>query len=105
MGRTEDINKDLLTKTPICVDGDNFHFEPDDEVNNPSHYQSYQKDGIDCITAMKHAFGETAVAHFCIGNAFKYLFRHGSKGGFTDIRKAIWYLKKYEEIGIIEMGD
>lgn len=70
----------------------------DDHVNNPSHYQSYLKDGIDCITAMKHAFGEEPVQHFCITNAFKYIWRHMSKNGMQDIEKAIWYLNKYLEL-------
>jgi hypothetical protein len=50
---------------------------------------------------MKEAFGEEAVSHFCICNAFKYLWRHANKEGFDDIRKAIWYLNKYLEIGVI----
>lgn len=70
----------------------------DDDPVNPAHYMSYYKDGIDCITAMKHAFGEEAVQHFCITNAFKYIWRHMSKNGKTDISKAIWYLNKYLEL-------
>lgn len=77
----------------------------EDLVNNPSHYQSYTKDGIDCITAMRHAFGSTAVAHFCLCNSFKYLWRHSSKNGMQDIDKAIWYLNKYKELNIIELGE
>lgn len=79
--------------------------EEEDVVHNPSHYQSYKAEGIDCITAMRHAWGDTVVAHFCIGNAMKYLWRHSSKGGFQDINKAIEYLKIYKDIGIIETGD
>lgn len=71
----------------------------DDQVNNPSHYQSYVKDGIDCITAMQHAFGIEATAIFCKLNAFKYIFRSSSKGGNTDIQKAQWYLNKFLEFG------
>lgn len=70
----------------------------DDDPVNPAHYMSYYKDGIDCITAMKHAFGEEAVQHFCITNAFKYIWRHMSKNGMQDIEKAIWYLNKYLEL-------
>jgi hypothetical protein len=77
----------------------------EDMVNSPSHYQSYQKDGIDCITAMQSAFGMTATAHFCLTNAFKYLWRHSSKGGMQDIDKAVWYLNKYKELNIIDLGD
>lgn len=81
--------------------------EENEKVNHPTHYQSYLKGGRDmeCIDAMEAAFGETAVAHFCICNAFKYLWRHSSKNGMEDISKAMWYLNKYKELGIIELGD
>ena len=85
----EIINKANSTYSPADLD--------DDPVN-PAHYMSYYKDGIDCITAMKHAFGEEAVQHFCITNAFKYIWRHMSKNGMQDIEKAVWYLNKYLEL-------
>ena len=52
----------------------------DDQVNHPSHYQSYNKElNIECIDAMRAAFGNEAVTNFCICNAFKYVWRHQSK--------------------------
>lgn len=69
-----------------------------DPVNNPFHYQSFHKDGIDCITAMRHAFGDDVVAAFCKCNAMKYIWRESSKGGNESIQKAIWYLNKYLEL-------
>lgn len=77
----------------------------DDKVNHPTHYLSFRKDGIECIDAMVSAFGTTAVAHFCICNAFKYLWRHPSKGYMEDIEKAMWYLNKYKELNIIDLGE
>ena len=72
----------------------------DDKVNNPSHYQSMMKDlNIDCITAMRAAFGDYETAVFCKLNAFKYNWRASSKNGNEDIQKAIWYLNKYLELG------
>ena len=72
----------------------------DDKVNNPSHYQSMVKDlNIDCITAMRAAFGDYETAVFCKLNTFKYIFRSSSKGGNTDIQKAQWYLNKFLELG------
>lgn len=72
----------------------------DDMVNNPSHYQSMMADlNIDCITAMRAAFGEYEAAVFCKLNAFKYIWRASSKNGNEDIDKASWYLKKYRELG------
>jgi hypothetical protein len=73
-------------------------YSDDNPVDNPSHYQSYKKNGIDCITAMQHAFGDEVVASFCKCNAMKYIWRESSKGGNESIQKAIWYLNKYLEL-------
>ena len=86
------------------INGDNMRMtskaDPDsNQVYNPPHYQSYIKDGIDCITAMQHAFGIEATATFCKLNSFKYLWRASSKGGNESISKAQWYLNKYLELG------
>lgn len=90
------------SKSPSCPPCSHpvTDLDPDDnQVNNPTHYQSYIKDGIDCITAMQHAFGVEATALFCKLNAFKYLWRASSKGGNQSIEKAQWYLNKYLELG------
>jgi hypothetical protein len=42
--------------------------------------------------------GIEAVKHFCMCNAFKYIYRHGNKNGIEDVKKAIWYLNKYIEL-------
>ena len=91
---------DMNTAGTMQEEYDRLHqADPDEDmVNNPSHYQSYLKDGIDCITAMQHAFGIEATAIFCKLNAFKYNWRATSKGGNEDISKAIWYLNKYLEL-------
>lgn len=71
----------------------------DPQIDNPNHYQSYNPHiDIDCITAMRAAFGDEDVAIWCKLNAFKYNWRSNSKGGNTDIGKAIWYLNKYLEL-------
>ena len=83
------------------IDEMNAHHSPadlDDDPVNPAHYMSYYKDGIDCITAMKHAFGIEATAIFCKLNAFKYIWRETSKNGVEDCKKAVWYLNKYLEL-------
>ena len=67
-------------------------------VHNPYHYQPQKEGGIDCITAMRHAFGDEEVSIFCKLNAFKYNWRCDNKGGVTDISKAVWYLNKYLEL-------
>ena len=44
------------------------------------------------------AFGKETVEHFCICNAFKYLWRSEFKNGSEDIKKALWYLTKHNEL-------
>ena len=68
----------------------------DDPVNHPKHYTNTS---IECIDAMVETQGKEAVIQFCICNAFKYLWRHNSKNGDEDIKKAAWYLNKAVELG------
>lgn len=62
-------------------------------VNHPSHYQ--KNGGFECIEVMRAVFGEQATYHFCLLNAFKYLFRCDKKHETPteDIKKAAWYLE------------
>ena len=69
--------------------------ESKDMVNHPSHYETGK---YECIDVMIETQGVEAVKHFCICNAFKYLYRHNNKNGAEDIKKAIWYLNKYVEL-------
>ena len=63
----------------------------DDTVDHPSHYTH---GSVECIDAMVETQGKNAVQHFCICNAFKYLWRWRGKNGVEDIKKAAWYLNK-----------
>lgn len=63
----------------------------EDKVNHPSHYT---QGGIECIDAMEAALGKQVVMDFCLGNAFKYIFRCKNKNGLEDVKKANWYLNK-----------
>lgn len=60
----------------------------EDLVNHPKHYAE-RVPGIECIDVTKHF-------DFVIGNAIKYLWRLGHKGGgaerLTDLKKARWYI-------------
>lgn len=67
-----------------------------DNVNHPSHYNQGK---YECIDVMEDVFGKVAVSNFCLLNAFKYVWRSGKKNGAEDIRKAIFYLEKYLELG------
>lgn len=57
---------------------------------NPAHYRGHPS-GIECIQVTEHY-------DFCIGNAIKYLWRAGLKGGHDterqDLEKAIWYIRR-----------
>ena len=81
-----------------CRDGENWEPkkpEPDN-VNHPAHYES--QTSLECIDVMEIAFGQEAVAKFCLCNAFKYLWRYKHKGGAEDVQKAEWYLNHFESI-------
>ena len=61
-----------------------------DNIDHPAHYQGE----YECIEIMRETFGDEAVRHFCICNAYKYRFRSGRKQGEpaqSDIAKAEWY--------------
>lgn len=66
--------------------------EPCDIVNHPPHYT---QGDIECIDAMKAAFGADELAVYCKIAAFKYIWRCEHKNGLEDVKKAVWYLNKY----------
>lgn len=58
-----------------------------ENVNHPIHYNSHPS-GIECIDIVRHH-------NFNIGNAIKYLWRHGLKeenNAIDDLKKAIFYI-------------
>ena len=57
-----------------------------DLVNHPPHYTSHPS-GVECIEITKHMM-------FMPGNAFKYVWRYGLKGGTQDLEKALWYMEE-----------
>ena len=90
--------EEMWKNTPIMViKSDSDEVEDDlpwdkhDAVEHPVHYTNTS---IECIDAMTETQGSLPVINFCVCNAFKYLWRHNSKNGFEDIRKAAWYLNK-----------
>ena len=70
-----------------------------DLINRPEHYNQV---GFECIDMMKLFFKEreSLLYGYLLGNAFKYIWRHKSKGGETDLKKAEWYLNYAKELGI-----
>lgn len=69
-----------------------------ESANNVDHPAHYKGDKYECIDVMEETYGKDAVQHFCILNAFKYLYRQNKKNGSEDVSKAIWYLNKYIEL-------
>ena len=63
-----------------------------DMVNKPPHYTSGQYEVIDFI--------EQAQLNYHLGNVVKYICRYGKKSpkaDTTDLKKALWYLKRFRE--------
>ena len=58
-----------------------------DNVNQPAHYTQQP---VECIEFTQHM-------NFCMGNAFKYVWRYADKNGVEDLKKAQWYLAKLIE--------
>lgn len=62
-----------------------------EEIDHPQHYN---KNGYECIDVMRGVWGAEVVNHFCLGNAFKYIYRCKAKHEtpLADLKKARWYL-------------
>lgn len=67
-----------------------------DNINHPKHYEG----AIECIDAMQEAIGINGVVSFCIGNAFKYIWRCRKKHEtpIEDLKKCRWYINKAIEL-------
>ena len=80
--------------------GDYSQWQPKEEwiatagsaVDHPKHYNHGK---YECIDVMVENFGKEAVKHFCLLNAFKYVWRTNYKNGVEDVKKAIFYLDYY----------
>jgi len=73
--------------------GDNTLFgEVKEDHINPNHYKN--STSLECIEAMQISFGREAVLHFCLCNAFKYIWRWKHKNGEEDLDKASWYVDR-----------
>lgn len=107
----QDCDDCILSKLPYCDEKnwdlftDNeidecYYFafcneQPKEEINHPDRYAGGK---FECIDVMLDVFGADAVKHFCMLNAFKYLWRSEKKNGIEDIKKAVLYLNKYIEL-------
>lgn len=67
-----------------------------DNVNHPKHYEGK----TECINAMQEVLGKDGTISFCIGNAFKYIWRCRKKHQtpIEDLKKCRWYINKALEL-------
>ena len=66
---------------------------------NPSHYKS--ECSLECYQAMIMVLGVEGFINFCLGNAFKYMWRYKNKGKpKEDLEKSNWYLNKAIEYSV-----
>lgn len=66
------------------------------DPTNPDHYKN--STSLECIEAMEIVLGDLGVTYFCVGNAWKYIWRWKNKNGIEDLKKAKWYIEKAWEL-------
>ena len=79
----------------VCAMSRKINQMKKDPVNHPEHYETGK---YECFDVMLECLGQEVVLDFCIGNAFKYLYRHRNKNGIEDVKKAQWYINKWIQI-------
>ena len=78
------------------VECDNLKKEELRKHVNPEHYK--QQCSLECIDIMVMMFGAKHIAEYCVTNAFKYVWRQKFKNKLEDLKKAEWYLNKFDEL-------
>ena len=77
--------------TALAAPQRNHIAETSNMVDHPPHYTGHPS-GIECIEVAEHL-------PFCLGNAFKYLFRRDGKGeACENLRKALWYVRQQQQL-------
>ena len=66
---------------------------------NPAHYK--ERTSIECIDAMIMTFGAKRTAEYCVQNAYKYVWRYKYKNRLEDLKKAEWYIYKFDELVVL----
>lgn len=61
----------------------------------PDHYK---QTSLECFSVMKLFLGKRGFVAFCMGNVFKYLWRHKAKNGQEDVDKAGTYLMQLNDM-------
>ena len=88
----EEKTMDLENVTEEVNEATNVKVDP----TNPDHYKNHTS--LECIEAMEIVLGDLGVTYFCVGNAWKYIWRWKNKNGIEDLKKAKWYIEKAWEL-------
>ena len=88
---TASVGSSAYLKRPLLFE-EYCNEKASNSVSHPAHYTHGK---YECIEVMEDCFGKETVRHFCLLNAFKYIWRSEHKNGAEDIEKARWYLDKY----------
>jgi len=84
---------------PVIIEGGTHISKSYQTETNQIAPPHYKQGKVECIEAIKSAVvnktGEEAVL---VGNVIKYLWRYESKGGITDVEKAIWYINHLKQL-------
>lgn len=91
--------REEVSKAPTIEKGENRYEKnrnKHDNVNHPEHYEGHCS--IECIDAMIMTFGVKRTAEYCVQNAYKYVWRYKYKNRLEDLKKAEWYVDKFEEL-------
>lgn len=90
--------REEVSKAPIIENEKTKKTEQNnqDNINHPKHYEGHCS--IECIDAMVMTFGAKRTAEYCVQNVYKYAWRHKYKNGLEDLKKAEWYLDKFDEL-------
>ena len=88
----DDLTSEVNAMIEDMVDTDMY-----DEIEKPAHYNAGTIETIDYIVDV---LGPYDAIHYCHGNVLKYMgTRLWNKGDpISNCKKAIWYLKKMEEL-------
>ena len=62
------------------------------EIIQPISPAHYTQGSVECIDAIRSALTPEEFRGFCKGNVIKYAWREGSKGGNSDLLKAMDYI-------------
>jgi hypothetical protein len=66
-----------------------------DLIHKPPHYNKHGD--IECIDAIREVLGPIGFKAYLHGNIMKYAWRADMKGEVADMRKMIWYAKRWIE--------